>query len=107
MTIPSNGPTYYRLYQGAEISGNIVAEGTLSTGSNTVIMDLLSRYPQGFEISAGSSKNFIILFSTPGSPMGSRVVRLDSIEYATDGGSVIDTFGYSNVGLPVESVYRY
>jgi hypothetical protein len=107
IAVPFNGPTAYTLYRDRETSGNVVAQGFLNAGSTSVMMDLTNAFPGGLEISAGTTKAFVIVFSGGNPSSGSRVTRLESLEYATEFGTIIDTAGYSNLGLPVESIYRY
>lgn len=105
--IPNGGPTGYALYRDRESASNLLVQGSLASGTNSLVMDLTNVSANGLEISGGSNKTFVLVFFGGNPSSGSRVTRILSLEYASEFGSIIDTTGYSNVGLPIESVYRY
>lgn len=98
----------WTLYKDSETAGNEVATGT---GSVPATVSLAS----ALEISAGSTKTFVLSLQSTGSAAvnAKRVVRITDVEYVdvanTGANAVLNNLGqYSNVGLPTaEQTYTY
>ncbi|MDP3381351.1 MAG: hypothetical protein Q8S84_07850 [bacterium] len=108
---PTANTGSYILYEDQEINGNEIATGSLVAGSNPLSLTSLNT-----EVSAGTSKTFILKISgnvLNGFANQKRIAKISDVSYIdvmnTGGDVTVSSVStYSNVGLPtVESTFTY
>ncbi len=108
---PTGNTGSYILYKDQEIGGNEIATGSIAAGSNTLNLTALAT-----EVSAGTSKTFILKVSgnvLNGTANQKRIAKVSNVSY-TDvmntgwDVAISSVSAYSNVGLPTaESTFTY
>ena len=109
---PSSSTGTYILYKDQENNGNVLASGSIAAGSNVLTLSALDT-----EISAGTTKTFILKVSgallSGNASNSKRIVSVKNISFVdmmnTSGNVTISSVSaYSNVWLPtLESTFTY
>lgn len=108
---PTSNTGTFTLYKDQEIAGNEIATGSIAAGSNTLTLTTLNT-----EVSAGTSKTFILKVAgnvLNGTANQKRIAKVANVSYTdvmNTGGDVAisSVSAYSNVGLPTaESTFTY